>query len=108
MTISLKELTEKEEKLVKKAQKDFPEFTDVVDRLSLDQLEGKLLEYAKYREETLQAQAKDPDLIKAKEDVTFLNGPYKDTLGALKLKSAYLHLLLQELKDLVDGETQVG
>ena len=93
------ELTEKEEKMRKKAQKDFPEFTDVVDRMAGSDLEKKLLEYAKYREETLQAQSKDEKLNAAKDQVTFLNGPYKDTLAALKLKSAYIHLLLQELKE---------
>lgn len=103
------ELTDKEEKMKRKAQKDFPEFTDIADRLTSDDLEKKLLEYAKYREETLQAQSKDDELNKAKEQVSYLNGPYKDTLGALKLKSAYIHLLLQELKEVSNGEeTQVG
>ena len=102
------EITDKEEKMKIKAQKDFPEFTDVVDHMNGESLEKKLLEYAKYREETLQAQAKDEELIQAKDKVTFLNGPYKDTLGAMKLKSAYIHLLLQEIKEATGGETQVG
>ena len=98
------ELTEKEEKMRAKVQKDFPDFVGVVDNLSLPELEAKLLTYAKYREETLQAQSKDDELIKAKENVTFLNGPYKDTISALKSKSAYLHLLMGELKEVINGE----
>ena len=96
-------LSEKEEKMRKKAQKDFPEFTDIVDRMKGDSLEKKLLEYAKYREETLQHQANNEDLKAAKDEVAVINGPYQDTLAALKLKSAYLHLLLQEVAE-VSGE----
>lgn len=98
MAIELSELTDKEAKLVKKTQKDFPEFTEIVDQLSAEQLDQKLLEYAKYREETLQAQDKDVDLIRLKEELAQLKGPYSDTLRALKAKSAYLHLLLQGLR----------
>lgn len=92
------ELTEKELKLKQKVQKDFPEFIDVVEHMDLDDLEKKLLGYAKHREETLQFQAKDEALHMAKERVAELNGPYKDTLGALKQKCAYIHLLMAEIK----------
>ena len=91
MTDNSKELA-----LKKKCQKDHPTFTETVDGMALGDLEKKLLEYAKYREQTLLAQKKDEGLQAAKDVVTELNGPYRDTLSALKDKMAYLNLLFEE------------
>lgn len=93
------ELTDKELKLKKKVQKDYPDFVSGVESMNVEELENKLLGYAKNREETLQFQAKDEKLNEAKELVKELNGPYKDTLSAIKDKSAYIHLLMAELKE---------
>lgn len=82
-----------------KAQKDYPEFTDSVDNAKLEDLEANLLRYAKYREETEMAKKKDEDLDKAKNLVKELQGPYNETLKALKVKTAYLGLLIEERKD---------
>lgn len=89
----------KELALKTKAQKDYPEFTDSVDNASLEDLEKNLLRYAKYREETEMAKKKDEDLEKAKNVVADLQAPYNDTLKALKIKLAYLGLLIAEKKD---------
>lgn len=88
----------KELALKTKAQKDYPEFTDSVDSLQLADLEKNLLTLAKYREETEMAKKKDEELEKAKEEVKELQAPYNDALKALKVKMAYLGLLIQERK----------
>lgn len=79
-----------------KAQNDFPEFTDAVDSANVEELKKKLLEYAIYREETIMAQKVDEGLEKAKNTVKELNAPYNETLNALKIKTAYIHILLEE------------
>jgi FtsZ-binding cell division protein ZapB len=89
----------KELALKTKVQKDFPEFTDAVDSAPLKDLEEKMLAYAKYREETEMAKKKDEALEKAKNNVKELQAPYNETLNALKAKTAYLGLLIQERKD---------
>lgn len=81
-----------------KAQKDYPEFTDSVDNAQLPELEANLLRYAKYREETEMAKKKDEALEKAKNLVKELQAPYNETLKALKVKTAYLGLLIEERK----------
>lgn len=81
-----------------KAQKEFPEFTDSVDSLKLQDLETNMLTLAKYREETELAKQKDEALAKAKEEVKELQAPYNDALKALKIKMAYLGVLIQEKK----------
>ena len=89
---------EKELALKKKAQKDFPEFTDAADGMDLTGLESKLMTHAKYREETEFAKKKDEELQKAKDLAKELGAPYRETLNALKTKMAYLHLLIEEKK----------
>ena len=93
---------EKELALKTKAQKDYPEFTDSVDSLKLADLESNLLRLAKYREETEMAKKKDLGLEKAREEVAELQAPYNDAIKALKVKTAYLGLLIQDRKE--DGK----
>jgi len=81
-----------------RAQKDYPDFTDSVDGANLETLEQNLLRYAKYREETEMGKKKDEDLEKARNVVTELQAPYNDTLKALKVKLAYLGILIEERK----------
>lgn len=86
----------KEVALKTKCQKNYPDFTSSQDGLSVEDLEKNLLRYARYREETIMHKSKDESLQSAKEVVTDLNAPYKETLQALKLKMAYLNVLLEE------------
>ena len=79
-----------------KVQKKFPDFTDMADGMSLEDVKKNLSIYANYREETELAKKKDPDLKMAQEKVRFLSGPYNDTVAALKLKLSYLHLIMAE------------
>jgi len=94
----------KELVLKAKCQKKHPDFTNSQDGMSATELEKNLLRYARYREETIMAQSKDETLRQAKEAVTELGAPYKETLAALKLKMAYLNVLLEEKS--VNEETQ--
>ena len=89
-------MTDKEEKLQKKCEKDYPEFTEGMESMSLEDLDKRLLQYAKFREETLTAKDNDEDLNKAKELSKELNAPYSDSLKALKIKTAYMHILMRD------------
>jgi hypothetical protein len=82
--------------LKEKVQKKFPTFADAVDGLGSQDLEKQLLHYSKSREEVLCAQREDKQLEDAKEQVKELNAPYSESLGDLKIKTAYLALLLKE------------
>ena len=90
--------TDKEELLKTKVKEQMPEFTDAVDNADLPTLEAQLLKYAKYREETEMAKKKDEGLEKAKNVVKELQAPYNETINALKLKTAYLGLLIADRK----------
>lgn len=86
----------KETVLKLKAQKEHPEFTDLADALEMEELKNHLARLAKYREETELAKSKDEELERAKELVKVLNEPYAETIKALKLKMAYLNILMTE------------
>jgi len=88
----------KELALKTKTQKEHPDFTDSVDSLSVSELEANMLRLAKYREETDLAKQKDPHLEKARAEVKELQAPYNDAMKALKLKMAYLGILISEKK----------
>lgn len=82
--------------LKEKVQKKFPTFTDATDGLPVGDLEKQLLHYSKNREDVLMAQKDDESLKRAKEEVSELNAPYSEALGDLKLKTAYIALLIKE------------
>lgn len=86
-------------KLKMKVQKKYPDFTDSVDGLSLEDLKKNMLLYATYREESSTAKAGDIELSNAQELVKELSAPYNETLSALKDKISYLHSLIVEKKD---------
>jgi hypothetical protein len=85
-------------KLKIQVQKLFPDFTDSVDGLSIEDLKKNVVIYSSYKEESEIAKARDEELNNAKELVKELSGPYNDTLGALKKKLSYIHALLTEKK----------
>jgi len=97
---------EKELALKKKAQKDYPAFVDAVEGLSTEELKSNLTRYAKYREETELAKKKDEELERAKDLVNELSAPYNDTLKALKIKMAYINILMEELGSVEEGNGQ--
>lgn len=90
--------SEKKQKIVEKAEKQFPDFVDMLNGAGLDSLEKNLGIYAKHREETELAKAEDAELNMAKERVKELSAPYGDAIKALKLKLAYINVLIDEQK----------
>lgn len=85
--------------LKKKVQKDNPSFTDSVDGLTVTDLEKNLLMYAKHKEDTEMALKEDEEIKDTQEKLKELKGPYSDALKALKLKMAYLNILIREKTD---------
>ena len=86
----------KELAIIKKAQKEFPSFTDLVDSMGSEDLKSNLCKYADYREQTQLAMAKDEELKMSQEKVKELKAPYSETISALKLKLSYIHVLLAD------------
>lgn len=84
----------KVEKLKRKVEKDFPEFSNAMSGLCEEELKTNLQIYAKHCEDTKLAKSQDTELNNAKEVVKELAGPYNDTLRALNLKLAYINLKL--------------
>ena len=82
-----------------KVQKAYQLFTESVEGLSLQDLEKNLLLYAGHREDTLMAQKNDEQLQEAKQKATEFNAPYTDSLKTLKMKLAYLNILIHEMKE---------
>ena len=94
----------KRTELEKKLAKVHHGYTDSVAGLPLKDLEENLLMYAKHREEILVAKEESKEIKEAKNALAELTGPYNDQLNAIKLKSAYVHLLIQDKK--VDGKPE--
>lgn len=76
--------------VVKKVQKEMPEFTAVVDGLSVDELEKRLSQYAKEAEAIDDAKQGDEALQAAKEQVKEYSAPYNEGKKAIKLKMKYI------------------
>ncbi|HLD91642.1 MAG TPA: hypothetical protein VI911_11645 [Patescibacteria group bacterium] len=86
----------KTQEFKKKVLKKFPSFVESIQNLGSQDLEKNLLIYSKHREDSELAQKLDTELQSAKENVTFLAGPYRDAIGALKMKMAYINMLIRE------------
>jgi hypothetical protein len=80
----------------KKVQKKFPDFCEVVDSMSVKDLEVKLNLYAKENERVIKAKEDDQDLKRAQELVSELVAPYNDAKKALALKMFYIVSLIEE------------
>ena len=83
-------------KIKRKVEKDLETFADVVSGMGKEELEKELFRLANYREEVELAKKNDEGLKDAQEAVKLISGPYNDSLKVLKLKSAYLHIILKE------------
>ena len=79
-----------------KVEKKYPDFVEEVERLSVAELEHRLIGYAKNNAETEKARENDEELQKAKDTVKYLNEPYKDAIAAIKDKTKYILTLIEE------------
>ena len=86
----------KREDFEKKMRKEHGEFVDVVQGMSVEDLDSRLLGLAKHQEEVDEAISSNEQILLMKERLKELVGPFKDTKKALKMKMKYLHLLIKE------------
>lgn len=87
---------DKLEKLKSKVEREFPEFTSVVDGMSVEELDARLLALAKHQEEVDEALANNQELEQLKERIKEIKEPFMSTKKALKLKMKYVHALIKE------------
>lgn len=86
----------KKEKVIKKVEKEFPDFVDMLKGADTESLKNNLNIYATHREEVELDRSENPKLNQLKEELKELNKPYNDALNVLKLKLAYLNILIKE------------
>jgi hypothetical protein len=79
-----------------KAQKQIPDFVEVVDALDVDSLEKRLNTLAKQAEEVESAKENDEALEEAKEQVAEMSAPYRDAKKEIRLKTRYIIQLIGE------------
>ena len=82
----------------KTVQKEYPDFADAIAGLSVAELESRLLGLAKENEKL--ADIKEEKIGQRLRDLgdqkKELEGPYKDTSKAIRLKSRYIMMLIGE------------
>ena len=83
-------------KLRKKIQKEYPDFVEAVNGMSVLQLEARLNTMAKHRIKTKQAKKEVEKLNEVAAIKAELESPYNDTLKALDIQSEYVALLIKE------------
>lgn len=83
-------------KLEKKLQDKQPTFLEELAGLDGKQLEARLLNLAKGRQDILNQQDADEALKEAKEAVKELQAPYRESLSLTDLKMRYLAELIKE------------
>lgn len=87
----------RQEKSIKeKVQKEYPEFVEAVDGLSVDALEKKISTYAKELEKSEQHKKDNEALKNAAYEKSLLEAPYRDVKKAIGLKVKYLIDLIGE------------
>lgn len=87
----------KESKTIQeKVQAEFPEFVESVNGLSVEQLEKRLSDYAKHRDDVEESKKADAGLESAKAMVSEMSAPYNDALKAINMKSKYIVAYIKE------------
>lgn len=87
----------KEDKVKKDIIEKHDIFYDMTNAMDREDLKSELSRLANYKEEVEFAKDNDTELNELKESVKFISGPYNDAVKVLKLKTAYIHLLLRDL-----------
>lgn len=100
------ELKSEKFKLSKKLNDLQHGYTDGIDGLNVKELEANLLTYAKHQEEVGMALKNSKEIKDKKEELKELQGPYQDSLKAIKLKMGYIHLLIKEKNGDVSEEAE--
>ena len=89
-------MSEIDVKKKEKIQRQFPDFVEMVDSMSVEQLEGRLNIYAKELEKVKIAKERDVALNSAKNLVSELSAPYNEAKKAIELKTSYIIMLIAE------------
>lgn len=89
-------MSDNEHKIKMKVEKELETFVDVVNGMGRTELKDELFRLANYREEVELAKKGDEGLKEAQETARGLAAPYNDAVKALKLKTAYVHIILKE------------
>lgn len=84
------------QKMIQVVEKEMPEFASEVAGLSVEGLEGRLVQMAKSLEEVEEAKEADEGLAAAREAAKQANAPYVEAKKAIRLKSSYLVHLVKE------------
>lgn len=85
--------------IVERCQKEFPDFTSMADAMSLEELDARMLTYAKEAQNNAEAEQKDiedGELGRAREIAKDLAAPYKEVKKALHLKMGYIAHLIKD------------
>lgn len=77
-------------------EKAYPDFVPTVAGLSIDELEKRLVGYAKHAEDVEDAKENDKGLEEAKAQVAEFGAPYRDAKKEIRLKSRYIMNLIKE------------
>lgn len=84
-------------KLLKRLQKENPEFVASVESMSLDELKKEISLKSQQKEEVKASQKEDEQLNEAKELVKELNAPYRESLKALSDKITFIYLTMKNV-----------
>lgn len=79
-----------------KVAKQYPDFVNEVETLTVDQLKARIVSYQQQLEESEAHKRENEDLNAAREEVKLLSGPYRDVKQAVNLKTRYIIELLKE------------
>ena len=82
------------EKMEKKLKEIDPDFLGSVHSSKTEDLEKRMLGYAKDMTGIENARDEDPDIKAKKEELKVLNSTYGDPLNAIKLKRKYIYKIL--------------
>lgn len=86
----------RQKSIQEKVQGEYPEFVETVIGLTVEQLEKRLSDYAKNRNEVQEAKKADLELEAARQVASEMGAPYADALKAIELKSKYIISLIKE------------
>lgn len=80
-----------------KVQKQYPDFAIECSRLSVADLNTRLLNYAKHAEEIEDSKDADVKLEEAKAMASELGAPYRDAKKAVRLKMRYIMGMIKDM-----------
>ncbi len=79
-----------------KVAKEFPEFVDEVQGLTIEALRNRIVNMQQALDESEAHKEANDTLKEARANLTELSGPYRDVKRAIQLKTRYIIELLRE------------